>query len=111
MDFTTGILLSAAEVSADATNNHSFTNTAGDVFLIIENGHTATVTITVLTPQTITSADLTVEDPEFATAAGETRLIGPFPPTTFNQTDGKVYFDIDVDTATTISAIQHGPSA
>lgn len=109
MDFNTG--LDPTKNAADAANNHEFVNTGGDVFLYIENGGTGASVTTVLTPQTITSANLTVEDRTYSVGAGADLFLGPFPTSTYNQTDGKVYFDIDVDTSVTIAVVQHGPSS
>lgn len=109
MDFDTG--LDPTKNAADATNDHSFTNTGGDVFLYIENGGTGACNVTMLTPQTITSANLTVEDRVYTIGAGADLFLGPFPTSTYNQTDGKVYFDLDVDTSVTIAVVQHGPSS
>lgn len=109
MDFGTGLTLSTT--AGDAANDHSFTNTVGDVFLYANNGGSGTLTITLLTPTTLTGQNLTIEDRNITVGAGVTKLIGPFPTNYFNQSDGKVYFDIDVDTSVTFMAIQHGSTS
>lgn len=110
MDFTDGQTVSGAEASADSANGMVFTNTSGDVFLFVANGDTSAKTLTVITGQTVTSATLTVQDPTYTIPAGDEVFIGPFPTTTFNQSDDTVQVDIDDDTSVTISAIQHGPT-
>lgn len=109
MDFDTGLVLSTT--AGDATDHHSFTNASGDVFIYVNNGSGGSLTVTALTPQTVTSASLTVEDREYTVANGAVKFIGPFPTATFNQSDGKVYFNLSADTSVTLMAIKHGPSS
>ena len=109
MDFNVG--LTPTTTAGDATENHSFTNTAADIFLYVNNAGGSAITVTAVTPQTITSANLTVEDRAYTVAAGAIMFIGPFPSATFNQTDDKVHIDLSADTSVTVAAIQHGSNS
>lgn len=107
MDYVDGLV--PTMTNGDATNHHSFTNTTGsDVFIMVINGGGAPITVTVATPYTLGSGALTVEDRVYTVANGATCLMGPFPSTYFNQSDGKVYVDLSADTSVTLAAIRHG---
>jgi hypothetical protein len=110
MNFGTGLTVSL--VAGNATDHHSFDNiTGGDVFLMVVNGGGGSINVTIYTAQTLTSQNLTVQDVVVAVGAGVTKMIGPFPTTTFNQSDGKVYVDLSGDTSVTIGAIRHGATS
>ncbi len=109
MNFGTGLVLST--VAGDATNHHEFTNTSSDVFIYVNNGSGGVLTITLLTPTTLTSQTLLIEERTVTVADGAVKFIGPFPGTYYNQSDGKVYIDLDVDTSVTLMAIQHGSTS
>lgn len=89
---------------AEADGN-AFANTdPGRRFVHVKNGGGAQITVTVVTPQTINGlgvADLTVDVP----ASGE-RMIGPFPPSSFNQGDGLVHVDYSDVTSVTVAALK-----
>lgn len=71
---------------------------AGRVALMVTNNGAAAHTVTVQSPVTVDG--LAVEELTVSVAAGETRLIGPFPARTFGQPSdsadhGRVYVDYD----------------
>lgn len=94
--------LEVTYTNGDATNEHEFVNN-GDTFIHIVNGGGGDVVATIVTPATVQG--LTVEDPAITVTAGEERFIGPFPGAIFNQSDGKVHLDLDVDTSVTLAAL------
>lgn len=68
----------AANVGGD-----TFVNSGQEV-LVIKNGSGAGITLTVVTPATVDG--LAVADLTASIGAGATRMIGPFPPGTYNDT-------------------------
>lgn len=71
---------------------------AGRVALMVRNDGPSAHTVTVVSPVTVDG--LAVEDLTVSVAAGETRLIGPFPVGTFGQPNGapdagRVYVNYD----------------
>lgn len=68
----------AASVGGD-----TFVNT-GTELLVIKNGGGSGITLTVATPVTVDS--LAVTDLTATIGAGETRMLGPFPPGIYNDT-------------------------
>ena len=66
-----------AEVSGDATNNHSVVND-GKVFLLARNSGAGDRTVTIVTPGTVDSQ--AVADRVISITAAASRYIGPFPP-------------------------------
>ena len=82
------------QTNAVVADGHKFTND-GRVFLFLIGG-TANCEITIQTPNTVDAlaiADLVFDIPLGAT---EYRIMGPFPPSVYNQSDGKVYVDWEV---------------
>lgn len=95
-----GTLITPA--AADATGN-AFNN-GGNQMLVVLNDSGVTVTVTVDAPGTfqgVTLADATV-----AVAAGARKVIGPFHPAAFNQSDGTVHVDYSAVTSVTVYVIE-----
>jgi len=67
----------------DAANDHVIEGNDGLLFLEAVNTGAGAQTITVETPGNVSG--LAVADLAVSVPAGATRLIGPFPPATFNQ--------------------------
>lgn len=86
----------AAQVTGDPTEGHKIESNTGRSFIEVENTDASAHTVTVVTSATVD--DLDVADRTVSVPAGQKRYIGPFPITTYNQTDGSV--NIDVDDAT-----------
>ncbi len=88
-------------------DGHKFTNTDRH-FLHVKNGGGGATVCTVQTPKTVDG--LAVAELIVSIAAGEERMIGPFPPGTYNQPSGAdagmVYVDFDVLTTVTLAAIK-----
>ena len=70
--------------NADATNDHYIANNDGRIWLEIVSTDGSDQTVTFETPVTVDGLNL--EDVVVTIPAGTTRLVGPFPTPTFNQT-------------------------
>lgn len=93
-----------ATLSAANVDGHSVVNT-GRMFIFVKNGDASPHTVTVQTPRTVDG--LAVAELAVVVAAGEHKLIGPFPVNTFNQVGadyGKIYVDFDAVTSVTCAA-------
>lgn len=91
--------LASALAAVDQPNGNQFAND-GMSFLYVKNGSGSPITVTVGTPGNVDGlaiADLTVSVPA---TTGE-RMIGPFPPGIYNQSDGNVYVDYSSGTSVT----------
>lgn len=92
----------AAEVTGDATNNHSFSND-GEVFLLARNSAaTATRTVTLRIAQTVDNQAVTSRT--VAVPISVSRYIGPFPTDVWGQT-----VNVDVDHADLKLSAYHVP--
>jgi hypothetical protein len=90
--------------AGDDVNEHDFVNDGRTIICALNTGTAATLTF--LTPGTVGGlaiADLAVSVPIHATKVA---LIGPFPPGIYNQSDGKVYVDVDDDTNLSLGAFR-----
>jgi hypothetical protein len=99
---TLGITQSLSVASGDG---HYFINTNNEI-VIVENGYTETITLTVVTGGSVSSLD--IEDVEMGISAGEIALIGPFPTAIFNQSisgeaNRKVYLNFNSAVTGTIA--------
>ncbi len=97
----TGIV--PAYVAGDATNDHEFVND-GKTFVHVKNGGGAPIDVVFQTPGSVDG--LAVADRTVSVGAGAEKMIGPFPTTTYNQSGGKVYLDLTVDTTVTLAAFK-----
>lgn len=91
----------ACEAGGDSVPNDN-----GDVFVRVANGDASQHTVTIVTQKTVDGqavADRTVDIP-----AGEERLIGPFPPGTYNDTNQRTQFTYDAVASMTIAAVKLG---
>jgi hypothetical protein len=80
----------------------------GDVLLKVTNGSGVSVNVTVQTPGTVDG--LAVAEQIVAVAAGATKYIGRFQPSTYDRPvgaadEGKVYVDFSAVTSVTVAAI------
>lgn len=72
----------------------------------VKNGGGSAITAAILTAASVDG--LSIADPIVTVPAGETRIIGPFPPGTYNQPDGTVH--IDLSGVTGVGLISHAPN-
>ena len=96
----TGLSPTYSDANADG---HSITNT-GDVFLHVKNASASDITVTCQTPAKIEGIDI-AEITVTVAASGE-KMIGPFNPTIFNQSDGSVYVDYSATASVTVAAVR-----
>lgn len=87
----------AGFTAGDAANDHSISGNDGLLFLEAVNTGAGSQDITIDTPGNVSG--LAVADLVVSVPAGLTRLIGPFPPATFNQGGtSDVYVNVIVNT-------------
>lgn len=91
-----------ALVAGDAANGHDFVND-GHTFLHIKNTGGAAVTVTIQTPAKVGGMDVSELEVSIPATNGD-RMIGPFNPTIFNQTNQRVNVNLSSDTGVTIGA-------
>lgn len=75
----------------------------GNIILRVENGSGAPITVTVISQATISG--LAVADAAVAIPAGEFRFIGPFPPSLFNDANGKAQITYSGVTSLTVEVL------
>ena len=90
---------------AAANSDGSYVPNDGRTFIQVKNGAGAPITVTIETPGTVDGnaiADLVVTIP----AMTGDKVIGPFPPETYNQSDGKLKITFSAVTTVTIGAFR-----
>ena len=88
--------------AAQTTDGNSFPND-GNTYIEVKNTTATACTVTIQEPETVDGlavADRTVSVPG---TTGD-KVIGPFPPARYNQSDGSVY--VDVSKAVTLGAFR-----
>lgn len=75
----------------------------GNIILRVENGSGAPITVTVISQATISG--LAVADAAVTIPAGEFRFIGPFPPSLFNDANGKAQITYSGVTSLTVEVL------
>jgi hypothetical protein len=85
----------------DAGLQHGFAND-GRIFAQVKNTNAAVRTVTVQTPGTVDGLAVAERTVNIPATTGDV-MIGPFPPSAYNQADGQVYLDIDVVLNVTIA--------
>jgi len=88
-------------LGAATSDGDGFLNT-GDTLLQVKNGSGAGITVTIKTPAKIEGIDIAEIEVAIPATTGD-KLIGPFDPSIFNQSDGKVY--VDYSAVTTVTAM------
>ncbi len=103
---TTGVLVSGALGTAGA-NTHTFANT-GKEMLLVHNGGVGSINVTITTQQVVDDGenDLDVEDPVIAVGPGETKLIGPFKSSIYNNVDDAVEVALSGITTVTVQVLK-----
>ena len=74
------------------TSGEKFPND-GNTFILVTNDDAGSKNFTIQTPAT--QSGLAIAEQIVAVGAGATKLIGPFPVKTYNQSDGMVYVDYE----------------
>lgn len=95
----------AATYPAPSSTELSIPNNDGRMFLDVRNTGATTQTVTVQTPNQV--AGLAIAD-YVATIPPTSgiQIIGPFPASAFNQSDGSVYVDLSVTTTMTVACFR-----
>jgi hypothetical protein len=93
--------LKPAYVSANSGGD-GFANT-GNEFVHVKNSDSSSHTVTIATPSTVDG--LAVADRTVVVPAGEERMIGPFPTSTYSDTNGYVQLTYSSVTSTTIAVL------
>lgn len=91
--------------SAASGGGDVFPNT-GREFVLVKNASGGSITVTATTPQTV--AGLGVADETYVIPAAGERMIGPFPPSTFNNPSGQVALTYSGVTSLTLGAFKVG---
>lgn len=94
-----------ATLGAANAAGHSIVN-SGNSFVVVANGAGAPINVTIQTPAVVLGEP--VAERVVSVTNGTTAWIGPFPPATFNQTDGTVYVDFSDVGTITCAAIRLG---
>lgn len=94
--------LAPTQNSADAGGDDFLNN--GNIILRVENGSGVSINVTITSPASVQG--LAVEDPVIAVAAGAAKFIGPFPPSLFNDSTGKVAVDYSAATSVTVEVLE-----
>jgi hypothetical protein len=76
----------------------------GRMFLHVKNGSGAPINVTIQTPGTVDG--LAIAEQVVAVTNAEERMIGPFPPSIYNQSDGMVYADYSAVTDVTVALLR-----
>ena len=96
LTFTTG----------DQANNHDFANTGNEILWVQNDGANACV----VTVSSVACSHTRTGDIVFTVAANTGRgCAGPFPPSLFSQSTGRVNVLIDDDTGVTLAVIRFDP--
>lgn len=93
--------LTPAYVTPDAAGS-SFANSGQEMLHVKTGGTGATVTIPI--PSTVDGQ--AVASKSYVLGTNTERMIGPFPPGTYNQADGSVYVDYSSITTVTVAVIR-----
>lgn len=103
----TAAVAGVAVVAASATAaGDKFTNTGHEV-IHVTNGGGAPITVTL--DAKATPIGLTLTDPTVSVANGATKVIGPFNPDLFNDTDGNMNVTYSSDTSVTVIVVKARP--
>lgn len=96
--------------AGDATNDHSFENLTGDIFLEVDNQGTGAVEVTIDVPLSVDG--LALPDLVISVAGGDRTMIKPFKKNVYNQedtdnsVDEAILINIDQDSNVFLAAIR-----
>ena len=100
----TGVGNPGVLVAGDETDNHEFVNDGRTIISVLKTGGTCAMTF--LTPGTVDEQDIAGQIVTPGVHATQNTLIGPFPPSVYNQSDGTVHIDIDDETTFLLGAFR-----
>ena len=90
--------------ASDFTNGMYIANNTGRIILEVKNNNAGSQTIAIPFGPNGTVDGVAPADRTVTLAAGATKIIGPFPPSFYNQTDRSVYVNPSVNTDLAIRA-------
>lgn len=93
----------APTYAAAAGGGDAFAN-AGKTFFHAKNGGGGSITLTFTTPATIEG--VAIADPTVTIDAGAEKMVGPFPPSVFNDANGRVAVAYSGVTSVTVAAFR-----
>ena len=88
----------------DETNHHEFVNDGRTLIAVLKAGGTCAMTFK--TPGTVDGLAIGEQVVTPAVDVAQYTLIGPFPPSIYNQSDGTVHIDIDDETTFSLGAFR-----
>ena len=89
----TGVGNPGVLVAGDHTNDHEFVNDGRTIISVLKTGGACIMTIK--TPGTVDGLTIGEQTVTPGVSPTQNTLIGPFPPSIYNQSDGTVHIDID----------------
>lgn len=85
------------------TDGHSVVND-GRVFIHVKNNGASPITVTVQTPGAVDG--LAIADRQVTVSNGSEKMIGPFLPNVYNQSDGSIWINYSATTSVTVAALR-----
>jgi len=101
----TGVGNAGTLIASDETDNHEFVNDGRTIICALKTGAAAGV-LTFKTPGTVDGQAIAEQLVTPGVHATKVTMIGPFPPSIYNQTDGTVHIDLDDETTLTLGAFR-----
>ena len=101
----TGVGNPGVLVAGDEDDNHSFVNDGRTLIAVLKTGAAAGI-LTFKTPGTVDGLAISEQIVTPAVLATSYTLIGPFPPSIYNQSDGTVHVDLDSETTFSLGAFR-----
>ncbi len=95
----------SATYPAPSSTQMSIPNNDGRMFLDVRNTGATTQTVTVQTPGNVAGLAVAEYVGTIPPTSG-IQIIGPFPPSAFNQSDGSVYVDLSATTTMTLACFR-----
>ena len=103
----TGVGNPGVLVAGDETDNHSFVNDGRTIIsVLVVTGGGATGALTFKTPGTVDGQAIAEQIVTPGLHDTQNTLIGPFPPSIYNQSDGTVHIDLNDETDLTLGAFR-----
>ena len=103
---STGLVITTPATAA--ASSQTFPND-GKTVIVVKNGNAGTSTLTFVTPHVVADGDaaaLATPDRAVAVAAGAYAVIGPFPPSVYNDANGDVTMNIDITASVLLTAVR-----
>lgn len=96
-----------AQTNADSVNGHFISQNDGTIWIEIVSSDAGSQTVAFKLPGTIDGQ--AIADKVVTVAAGATAIVGPFPVSSYNQSDASLWFNPSVSTTLKFRAYKFGP--